>query len=68
MIYAKKRGVRIAINPDIHRIDGFGHMEPGVRIARKGWLETNDCINCLDLQEVTAFLDRKRRGDKRKLR
>jgi MoaA/NifB/PqqE/SkfB family radical SAM enzyme len=34
--------VPIAINPDIHRMDGFDHLAYGIGIARKGWLEASN--------------------------
>jgi len=55
---AKRKGVPIAINPDIHRMDGFTHLAYGIGIARKGWLEASDCINCLNTIDFKAFLDR----------
>ncbi|MDD5169984.1 MAG: DNA polymerase/3'-5' exonuclease PolX, partial [Syntrophales bacterium] len=62
IIYAKKRGAKIAINPDIHNVHGFGHMQFGINIARKGWLTASDCINCLNFKEMKAFLSQKGRG------
>ena len=56
LITAKKKGVRIAINPDIHQLSGFDFMAFGIRIARKGWLESGDCINCLSSAALTTFL------------
>ena len=60
LIYAKKKGVKIAINPDIHQMDGFDHMIAGVHIARKGWLEAPDCLNCLNVSDMKAFLSSRR--------
>ena len=56
--YAKKQGVRIAINPDAHQTEGLEDIRYGVNIARKGWLEAPDIINCLSLKEMTDFLGR----------
>jgi DNA polymerase (family X) len=57
-IYARKRGVKIAINPDAHRLKGLADIGQGIKIARKGWLEKGDCINCLNLEEMKAYLRR----------
>jgi len=57
--YAKRQGVRIAVNPDAHHTDGLADMKYGLNIARKGWLEAADIINCLSLEEMTAFLAKK---------
>ena len=54
--YAKSQGVKIAINPDAHNILGLYHIDFGINIARKGWLEPSDCINCLSLEEMKYFL------------
>lgn len=54
--YAKKQGVKIAINPDAHNTATLHHIDFGINIARKGWLERADCINCLGLEDMKAFL------------
>jgi len=54
--YAKKQGVKIAINPDAHNTATLHHIDFGINIARKGWLEPADCINCLGLEEMKEFL------------
>jgi DNA polymerase (family 10) len=56
--YAKRQGVRIAVNPDAHHTDGLADMKYGLNIARKGWLEAQDIINCMGLVEMTAFLSK----------
>lgn len=58
--YAKEKGVKIAINPDAHNISGLADINFGVNIARKGWLEPSDCINCLGLEELKKFLSDRR--------
>ncbi len=50
--YAIQQGVKIAVNPDAHSIQGLHHIRFGVNIARKGWVSPNDCINCLDRENV----------------
>ena len=54
--YAKRQGARIAINPDAHHVDGLEDIRYGVNIARKGWLEAQDIINCMGLGEMKVFL------------
>ena len=56
--YAKRQGVRIAVNPDAHHTDGLADMKYGLNIARKGWLEARDIVNSMGLEEITAFLAR----------
>jgi DNA polymerase (family 10) len=53
--YAKQKGVRICINPDAHNIDGLKDVRFGVGIARKGWLETKDVLNCWNVKDVEKF-------------
>jgi DNA polymerase (family 10) len=59
--YAKRKGVRIAINPDAHHDSGLGDVRYGMHIARKGWLEAQDIINCMGLGEMKVFLEKTRR-------
>lgn len=61
--YAKELGVKLSINPDAHRIDGIADMQYGLGIARKGWLEPADLLNCLTTEKV-AQLIRDRKGNK----
>ena len=45
--FAKSQGVPIVINPDAHSTQGLKDVWFGVQIARKGWLEEGDILNCL---------------------
>jgi DNA polymerase (family 10) len=53
---AKAKGVRCAINPDAHTTHGIQDLIYGIGIARKGWLEKRDIINCLPLGKVEDSL------------
>jgi DNA polymerase IV (family X) len=55
-IHAKKKGVKIAINPDAHQTAGLQDISFGIKIARKGWLTKGDCLNCLNLKGMKAYL------------
>ena len=55
-IHAKKKGVKIAINPDAHQTAGLQDISFGIKIARKGWLTKDDCLNCLNLEKMKAYL------------
>jgi DNA polymerase (family 10) len=59
---AKEKGVKCAINPDAHSIQGLDALWFGINVARKGWLTRDDIINCLPLDEVWNELKRKRRA------
>ncbi len=52
---AKELGIKIAINPDAHHLDGLGDISYGVGIARKGWLSKEDVFNCLDVNQVQGY-------------
>ena len=41
---AKELGIKIAINPDAHHLDGLADISYGVGIARKGWLSKGRCF------------------------
>jgi len=39
------RGVKVAVNPDAHDLEGFEDLEYGVCVARKGWATAEDVVN-----------------------
>ncbi len=49
---AKSVGVKVALNPDAHSIDGLKDFRYGIGIARKGWFETGDVINAMTVEQV----------------
>lgn len=55
-IYAKKKGVKISINPDAHQIAGLHDISFGIKIARKGWLSKEDCLNCMSMEQIKNYL------------
>ena len=50
-IKAKEKGVKLAINPDSHRIETLGDDRDGVRAARKASIEKDDVINCVSYND-----------------
>ena len=52
--FAKSQGVPIVINPDAHSTKGLKDVWFGVQIARKGWLEADDVLNCLSGAEIES--------------
>lgn len=44
---AIKRGIKIGINPDAHSMGGMHDIRYGVRVARKGLLTKENCINTM---------------------
>jgi DNA polymerase (family 10) len=63
MPQAKALGIRIAICPDAHSTEDMLFTLTGVSIARKGWLEKGDVLNCLSAKELTSYFSEKRRKD-----
>jgi len=57
---AKSKGVLCSINPDAHSMTGLEDLWFGVQIARKGWLQREDVINCLPLNRVGKAIWSKR--------
>jgi len=51
---ARRRGIRIAINPDAHSKDGLRDTRFGVMAARKGGLTAEGCLNALSVAHVFA--------------
>ena len=54
--YAKEQGVPVAINPDAHSTQGLKDVWYGTQIARKGWLEKDDILNCRTGEELENLL------------
>lgn len=54
---AKERGLKLCIGPDAHSTGGLEDMIYGVGIARKGWLEVEDLLNCMTVDEFIAWRD-----------
>jgi len=52
---AKEMGVKFSINPDAHSVDSMNNVRYGISMARKGWLESGDVINCLDLKSFVKW-------------
>jgi DNA polymerase (family 10) len=59
---AKANGIKCAISPDAHSVQGLQDLWFGIQIARKGWLTRNDVINCLPLEKISRVLENKRQG------
>jgi DNA polymerase (family 10) len=63
---ARDMGVMFAVNPDAHDAAAYSYITYGIAMARKGWLEPKDVLNCLPLpdllKKVAAIRSRKLRG------
>jgi DNA polymerase (family 10) len=58
--YAIEKGVMLSVNPDAHRNEGFYDMRYGINVARKGGVSAKNCLNCLNLEEISAFFAQNR--------
>ncbi|HTD42090.1 MAG TPA: hypothetical protein VK671_15785, partial [Mucilaginibacter sp.] len=58
--YALDKGVKLSINPDAHRIEGFLDMHYGVLAARKGGLYKEMCLNAFSLEEIKKEFESKK--------
>lgn len=57
---ARELGVRVAVSTDAHSTQRLDHMEYGVDQARRGWLEKENVLNTLPIDEFRAWLGRRR--------
>jgi DNA polymerase (family 10) len=60
VIYAKDKGVKIAINPDSHKTTTLEDVFIRIKVARKGWLAAKDVVNCLNYDD---FLKEVKKND-----
>ncbi|MDO3626167.1 helix-hairpin-helix domain-containing protein [Mucilaginibacter sp. BT774] len=58
--YALDIGVKLSINPDAHRVEGFSDMHYGVLAARKGGLYKEMCLNTFSLEEIKKEFESKK--------
>jgi len=54
-------GVTLVVDSDSHRMDALGRqMRFGVGTARRGWIQPQHVLNTRPVDEVRAFVARKR--------
>jgi len=56
LMLAKRRGLKVVISTDAHRVQDLGLMQYGVAQARRAWLERGDVLNTLSSDEMLAAL------------
>jgi DNA polymerase (family 10) len=59
---AVNAGVMISINTDAHSVEGFNEMINGIGVARRAWIAARNVINCMNVEQLEAFLIAKRRS------
>ncbi len=52
---AKANGVKISIGTDAHHPEQMWMMSLGVAVARRGWLEKDDVLNCLPIHGLIQW-------------
>ncbi|WP_099158705.1 DNA polymerase/3'-5' exonuclease PolX [Virgibacillus ndiopensis] len=57
---AQDNGVKMAINTDAHSYQMLDHMEYGVGVARRGWLQKETVLNTWSKEKFFEFVNHKR--------
>ncbi len=61
VMWAKRHGVKFAVDTDSHSTVHLGFMRFGVGTAQRGWLSKDDVINGWPLGKLRKFLEKGRR-------
>jgi DNA polymerase (family X) len=56
VMWAKRYGVKFAVDTDSHATTHLDHMRYGVAVAQRGWLTKDDVINAWPLGKLRTFL------------
>jgi len=54
---ARERGVMLVISTDAHSRYELAHMEYGIGVARRAWVEPKDVLNTRSLKQLRSYLD-----------
>jgi DNA polymerase (family 10) len=60
ILWARRHGVKFAVDTDSHASLHLSHMRFGVAMAQRGWLTKDDVINAWPLAKLRRFLDKER--------
>ncbi len=55
---AQKKGIKTALNPDAHSIEGLKDYRYGIGIAQKGWFRKEDVLNSYTREEIQKYFER----------
>ncbi len=55
---AKEQGAKFMINTDAHQTEHLHFMRFGIQMARRGWIEKEDVLNTLPLEELLGYFGR----------
>jgi DNA polymerase (family X) len=61
ILWARRHGVKFAINSDAHSTLHLANLRFGVGTAQRGWLTKDDVINTWPLTKLRRFLRKGRR-------
>jgi DNA polymerase (family 10) len=56
VLWARRHGVRLAVNTDAHAVPHLEHRRFGVGVAQRGWLTRDDVVNAWPLAKLRRFL------------
>jgi DNA polymerase (family 10) len=56
VLWARRHGVRFAVNTDAHAVPHLDHRRFGVGVAQRGWLTQDDVINAWPLAKLRRSL------------
>jgi DNA polymerase (family 10) len=56
ILWAKRHGVKFAVDTDSHAVGHLSHMRFGVATAQRGWLTKDDVVNTWPLAKLRRFL------------
>lgn len=59
---AQELGIKLAIATDTHTESQFDNIIYGISVAKRGWMEKKNLLNCLTLKELKGFVEKKRQG------
>ncbi len=62
ILWARRHGVRFAIDTDAHSVPGLDSMRFGVGTAQRGWLTKDDVINAWPWGKLQRFLRKDRKA------
>jgi DNA polymerase (family 10) len=59
-LWARRHGVRFAVNTDAHAVPHLEHRRFGVGVAQRGWLSKDEVVNTWSLSKLRRFLAKHR--------
>jgi DNA polymerase (family 10) len=59
--YCLEKGVMLSINPDAHALSELHYTDFGIIMGQKGGLTAENCLNCLPLDQIKDWFDKRKR-------